>query len=209
MSLVKKLTSTLREPTEKENNVPKQNSTQSVLLFAILVLAIVLPIRIFIAKPFIVKGASMYPTFNTWHYLIIDQLTYRFQDPQRGDVIVFRYPHDPSRFFIKRIIGLPGETVKLEGTHTTIINSAHKDGLLLQEPYVTKGHAKSDNLTVTLAPEEYFVMGDNRRASSDSRAWGALEESYIVGRAFIRLFPVDSINTFPGKTNYSQIKNQK
>lgn len=195
MNLVKKLTSFFREP-------HKENSMGSALLFAFLVLAIVLPIRIFIAKPFIVSGTSMYPTFDTWHYLIIDQVTYRLEEPQRGDVIVFKYPRDPSRFFIKRIIALPGETITLEGTTTIIKNAENPDGFTLDEFYVSADHTKTSSMTVTLSKGEYFVMGDNRRASADSRYWGPLGDSNIVGRAIVRLFPFAQAQTFPGSITF-------
>ena len=174
-------------------------SLKSLILFAVLVMVIVLPIRLFIAKPFIVSGTSMFPTFDTWHYLIIDQISYRFNEPERGDVIVFRFPQDPSRFFIKRIIGLPGEKVVLSGNTVTIFNDESTEGFVLDEPYVSDENKKASNSVSNLGDNEYFVMGDNRAASSDSRYWGPLEDNRITGRAFVRLFPFNSIGTYPGK----------
>ena len=178
-------------------------STRNLIFFALLVLIIVLPIRLYVAKPFIVSGTSMFPTFDTWHYLIIDQLSYRLDEPKRGDVIVFRYPQNPSRFFIKRIIGLPGETVTLEGTTTTITNDDHPEGFVLAEPYVDDGHQKETDMVMRLGDDEYFVMGDNRKASADSRYWGPLEEERIVGRAYVRLFPFNDIDLLPGTATYT------
>lgn len=172
------------------------------VLFVLAVLIVVLPIRFFVAKPFIVSGASMDPTFETWHYLIIDQLTYRFHEPQRGDVITFRFPQDPSRFFIKRIIGLPGETVELKDYTVTIKNTEHPDGFTLDEPYIASKNAKRDTMVVTLGSNEYFVMGDNRLESADSRYWGPLEKNRIIGRVILRLFPFNDIGIFPGSTTY-------
>lgn len=183
----------------------KASSMRSLILFALLVLIIVLPIRLYVAKPFIVSGASMHPTFDTWHYLIIDQLTYHFEKPQRGDVVVFNYPQNPSRFFIKRVIGLPGETVQLNGTAVTIFNDEHPDGFSLDEPYVADENAKESHLVMELGDNEYFVLGDNRKASADSRYWGPLEEYRIVGRAYLRLFPFASAGVLPGEEHYEEV----
>lgn len=203
---------------EQEQHVPPHHepspsssvsSTRSLIFFALLVLIIVLPIRLFIAKPFIVSGASMFPTFNTWHYLIIDQLSYKLAPPQRGDVIVFRFPQNPSRFFIKRIIGLPNETVQLDGTTVTILNDEHPEGFTIDEPYVSAENEKEAELTMKLGDDEYFVLGDNRKASADSRYWGSLEFERIVGRAYLRLFPFNSLDVLPGAATYEIISQQE
>lgn len=164
--------------------------------FALLTIAIVLPIRLFVAEPFIVSGASMEPTFDTGEYLIVDRLSYRFEEPSRGEVIIFRYPLDPDKYFIKRIVGLPGETVELSGKEIRIKNSQNKEGFSLDQTYIT--HQRNDYLSFTLGPAQYFVLGDNRSASSDSRSWGTLPRENIVGRAFLRLFPLTKITVFPG-----------
>lgn len=194
---------------EQQQHVPSSNeltastsSTRNLIFFALIVMLIVLPIRLFVAKPFIVSGASMFPTFDTWHYLIIDQLTYRLEPPQRGDVIVFRFPQNPSRFFIKRIIGLPNETVELHGTTVTVFNDEHPNGFILDEPYVSPDNIKEDEMRMQLGDGEYFVLGDNRKASADSRYWGPLEDYRIIGRAFLRLFPFDVAGVLPGSTSY-------
>lgn len=172
-----------------------------VFKFAILALVIVVPFRLFIAQPFIVSGASMSPTFETGEYLVIDQLTYRFEPPKRGDVIVFRFPNDPSKFFIKRIIGLPGEVVELANGYTTIKNPATGTTTRLNEPYLITDRT-DDHLTTTLSSDDYFVMGDNRSASSDSRVWGPVPKKDIVGRVLIRLLPVRMFGLFPGAYSY-------
>ncbi len=174
----------------------KSSFIADTLRFALITVAIVLPIRFFVAEPFIVSGASMQPTFETSQYLIIDRLSYHFREPERGEVIVFRYPNDPSKYFIKRIIGLPDETVVLEGSSTKIINEKYPEGMLIDEPYTKR--TGPDNLTKTLGNDEYFVLGDNRGASSDSRVWGSLPKKLITGRAFVRLLPVDTISLLPG-----------
>lgn len=171
-----------------------------IIRFLIIALVIVIPIRIFIAQPFIVSGASMEDTFHNNDYLIIDQLSYRLEEPERGDVVIFRYPRDPQKFFIKRVIGVPGDTLTILGDKIILRTPDNPDGTTLKEPYVSQMTPQSA-LEVTLEDKEYFVLGDNRDASSDSRAWGVLEEKYIVGRAFLRLYPVSDISIFPGVYN--------
>ncbi len=153
-------------------------------------LAIVLPIRFFVAQPFIVRGASMEPAFQDGEYLIIDELSYLLRPPVRGEVIVFRYPQDPSQFFIKRIIGLPGETVIIENGSVAIQNDAYPNGVVLEESYLLPSLQTAPNMHTALNKGEYFVLGDNRFKSSDSRQWGILKEKFLVGRTFLRLWPV-------------------
>jgi signal peptidase I len=167
--------------------------------FAIIAILIVIPIRWFVAQPFIVSGASMDDTFHNGQYLIVDQLSYYFDEPDRGDVIVFRYPKDPSKFFIKRVIGVPGDTITIENSTVTISNDDHPSGFVIDEPYV-KSMQPAAPFTETLGDREYFVMGDNRDQSADSRRWGGLQEERIIGRAFLRLYPPSEVGLFPGAT---------
>jgi len=139
----------------------------------------------------------METTFSTGQYLIVDQLSYRFHEPERGNVIVFRYPKEPSKFFIKRIIGIPGDTILIDGNEVILSNKKYPDGMILNEPYVNK-MTPDGTLTEKLGDNEYFVMGDNRDASSDSRTWGVLQRNKIIGQAFIRLFPFTTISMSPG-----------
>lgn len=169
------------------------------LKFALIAAVIVIPVRLFIAQPFIVSGASMDPTFATGQYLIVDELSYRFEKPERSDVIIFRYPKDPTQFFIKRIIGLPGETVHIDGGNVSVTTADGKK-VVLSEGYVIN-HGNGSNLEKKLSAGEYFVMGDNRPESSDSRSWGTLPEKNIIGRAFLRLLPVQYIDIFPGSVS--------
>ena len=167
------------------------------LRFILIALVVVLPIRLFIAQPFIVSGTSMVPTFQSGQYLIIDELTYHFNTPARGDVVVFKYPKNPEQYFIKRVIGLPGETVVVNEQGKVIIKDiTGKEVATLNEPYVR--FTKSDSVETTLGVNEYFMMGDNRAGSYDSRMWGPVKRDLIVGRAFLRLFPVSEISAFPG-----------
>lgn len=164
----------------------------------VVALVIIVPIRYFLVQPFFVRGASMEPSFEDGEYLIIDELSYRWREPRRGDVVVFHYPDDPSQFFIKRIVGLPSETVRVEEGSVVIYNNQFRQGVVLDEsPYLMEGTRTSGQSHVTLAEEEYFVLGDNRGSSSDSRSWGPLKRRQIVGRAWIRAFPVSRIGVFP------------
>ena len=164
-------------------------------------LLISLPIRFFIAEPFIVNGASMDPTFATGQFLIVDRLSYRFEAPKRGDVIVFKYPNNPSVYYIKRIIGLPGEIIALDNGKVKVCNDQKCLSPLqtLDEPYVASSHYSYDTLRFTLGNDEYFVLGDNRAQSSDSRIWGTLKADLIIGRPIIRLLPVNEISILPGE----------
>ncbi len=183
----------------EDTNPSPRSFLGEVVHFSLIALLIVLPIRMFIAQPFIVSGASMETTFETGEYLIVDQLTYHLEDPKRGDVVVFRYPKDPSKFFIKRLIGLPGDVISIDGNVVTITNAAHANGVVLDEKSYVNAMSPNTTLTETLGTDEYFVMGDNRNASSDSRMWGVLQRDKIVGRAFLRLFPFTAMDVLPGK----------
>lgn len=168
---------------------------------ALLIVVVVIPIRVFIVSPFVVDGESMHPTFENLDYLVIDEFLYRFRAPTRGDVIVFRYPGNPSVFYIKRIIGLPNETVSIDRGVVTIIGADGKRSALA-EPYIVNEDATYTR-DVSLKPNEYFVMGDNRPNSSDSRVWGPLPAKDIIGRVDLRLLPVKEVGFFPGATSYS------
>ncbi len=172
---------------------------------ALLIVVVVIPIRVFVISPFVVDGESMHPTFENLDYLIVDELVYDFSAPARGDVIVFRYPGDPSVFYIKRIIGLPGETVSINHGVVTITTTAGKK-LTLSEPYVVNEDVTYTK-SVTLNAGEYFVMGDNRPNSSDSRVWGPLPRYDIIGRVDFRLLPLSRMGFFPGAATYTSSSN--
>lgn len=169
-----------------------------VIKFALIALLIVVPLRWFVAQPFIVRGASMEPVFENGEYLIVDQLTYRFEEPERGDVIIMRYPKDPDVFFIKRIVGLPNETVELQGKRVIIRRGVNEESITLDQSFISADRMRDEYGTYALGEEEYFVMGDNRNESSDSRSWGSLPRDNIIGRPFVRLFPPTKIDFFPG-----------
>lgn len=140
----------------------------------------------------------MDPTFETGQYLIVDQVTYRFSEPARGDVIILKYPREPRTYFIKRIIGLPGETIEIKNGNVTIATPSNPSGFTLAEPYIAAENKGDDSFATTLGRDEYFVLGDNRVQSSDSRSWGALPKNLIVGRPLVRLFPLGTMSIFPG-----------
>lgn len=170
-------------------------------------LVIIIPFRLLVAEPFVVSGSSMAPNFQNKDYLIVDRLSYHRQKPQRGDVIVFKYPKDNRQYFIKRIIGLPGETVELAKGKVKIFNSDRPSGFELVETYLPAGTPTLGRSgALKLGSGEYLVLGDNRTASSDSRVWGVLPEKNIVGRAFIRIFPLDGFGLVKTPT-YDNDKN--
>ena len=157
----------------------------------ILALLIVIPIRYFVFQPFLVKGVSMEPNFQDGDYLIIDEFSYRFRTPSRGEVVIFHYPEDPSQRFIKRIIGLPQETVEIKNGKITITDKFGNSVLLNEKKYIPN-YSQEEEVRVFLRKDEYFVMGDNRNHSFDSRRWGALGEEGIIGRVVIRAWPLES-----------------
>jgi len=165
-------------------------------------IGLALLIQAFVVRPFIVSGNSMDPNIKNGQYLIIDQVSYRFREPARGDVIVFRSPPEPTKYYIKRIIGLPGDTVTIDGKDITITNAAHPEGFTLQEDFIT--HTHNDRQTTTVPEGKYFVMGDNRSGSYDSRSWGVLPKENIRGRALVRLLPLSTIEYLPAQITYEQ-----
>jgi len=196
-----------------ENNQPPEEQNKSgvkkyaIIIFdfvklAIIALIIVMPIRYFLFQPFIVSGASMAPNFSTGDYLIIDEISYRLSQPQRGDVIVFNagfVPGYSGQKFIKRIVGLPGETVEVNNGKVSI--SKDETGYVLEEKYLPENRKTVGDIKITLQGNQYFVMGDNRDFSFDSRAWGILPKTNIIGKAAIRLFPFNNISVFFANKN--------
>ncbi|MCX6753912.1 MAG: signal peptidase I [Candidatus Nomurabacteria bacterium] len=188
-------------------NVPEKSKFKKfledgwdLLKFAIIALAVVIPIRMWIAQPFVVSGESMYPTFDNGQYLIVDEISYILGSAHRGDVVIFRYPGDTKRFFIKRIIGLPNEKITIVNGEITITNKDHPDGFKMVEPYINEKEFTGGEYTTK--DNEYFVMGDNRNRSSDSRTWGILPQKLMIGKAFLRLIPFSTVSYLPG--NYNQ-----
>lgn len=162
----------------------------------IISLVIIIPVRYFLIQPFYVKGASMEPNFYDHEYLIIDEISYRLDKPQRGDVVVFRPPNNPSQFYIKRIIGLPGETIKIEQGKIIIINPENPQGFRLSEQIYLPNTQTQGSQQVTLGPDQYYLLGDNRSSSLDSRIFGPVKKDNIIGRVWIRGWPFSRITVF-------------
>lgn len=168
---------------------------QTLVIFA----AIASAIYLFLAQPHKVSGKSMFPNFDNGDYIITDKITYRVSQPKRGDVIVFKNPRDESQDFIKRILGLPGDTVEIKSGHIYL------NGKLLEEPFLDSsvitnpGFFLQESETMVVPEGSYFVVGDNRQNSSDSREWGFLPKNEIIGRVVLRYWPQDAIGIFPAK----------
>ncbi|MEK7132158.1 MAG: signal peptidase I [Patescibacteria group bacterium] len=160
-----------------------------------LALAIILPVRYFLIQPFIVKGVSMEPSFFENEYLIIDELSYRFREPERGEIVVFHPPSNQAKqFYIKRVIGLPGETVEVKDGKITIYNSTLPTGFILTEPYLEDLTPGSDRRL--LGEGEYYLLGDNRDSSLDSRFFGGVPRANLTGRVWIRGLPINRVTAF-------------
>ena len=198
----------MSEPEKLFTDNHPQHARQEALAFiwetvkvVVISLAIIVPIRYFIVQPFFVKGASMEPAFEDDDYILIDEISYRFRDPQRGEVVVFRFPEDRSQFFIKRIAGLPEETVEIKNGRVVIYNKQHPEGLALDESYLSAGQHTEGDLHIKLGSSEYLVLGNNRLRSSDSRRWGPVNRSLITGRVFFRAWPIKEFGGIPA-VNY-------
>lgn len=175
------------------------------LKILLIALAIVIPIRMLLFQPFMVRGSSMEPNYHSSDYLIIDELSYRLRDPQRGEVIVFQYPLNPSYRYIKRIIGLPGETITIKDGEVSISRADGEPQKIDESMYLSARTLESFKTVnygpLSLGVTDYFVMGDNRMNSSDSRNWGALPIKNITGRVLLRLSPYEVlVNTLSQET---------
>lgn len=164
--------------------------------FLLLILVTVVPFRIFVAEPYIVSGVSMSNTLETGHYLIINKFKHKITGLERGDLVVFTPPHDQDKTYIKRVLGLPGETLKIDDQKVYIKAKDSDEFVLIEEPYIKTPPRLNDQRTMD--EKEYYVMGDNRDSSSDSRSWGVVKQSSIKGEPFIRLFPLKKISLMPG-----------
>ena len=178
-----------------------------VVQIMVIALAIILPVRWLLIMPFIVKGASMEPTFLNNEYLIIDELSYNFHAVTRGDVIVFHPPTAPKEYYIKRVIGLPGETVEIKDGGIYIYNDSFPEGTRLEEDnYLPDNGLSGNKQKIYLKDKEYFVVGDNRNNSLDSRSFGPIILGSIKGKVFLRAFPFDRFNLFKAPTyNFNKI----
>lgn len=180
----------------------------SFLLWIVSIVIIVKVVQVFLLQPFIVDGGSMLPTFHNKEFLLVDKLSYRMGNPARGDVVIFKL-YEPGagtykgKYLIKRVMGLPGDRVVIWDGKTTIYNEANPGGFLLEENFVTHKDVNKNTETV-LGPEEYFVMGDNRTQSYDSRDWGTLHRENVRGRVLFRVYPIDAFGYVPGQHRYER-----
>jgi len=139
----------------------------------------------FVAQAFRVQGTSMEPLLQDNERIVVNKFVYRFRPIQRGDVVVFWFPGDPQLSFVKRVIGLPGDVIQIRGGEVMV------NGVLAKEPYLPSSYRDNDDLPATEVKKGfYFVLGDHRRSSNDSRAWGQVPEKYIYGRAAFRFWPL-------------------
>lgn len=163
----------------------------------IISLIIIVPVRYYLIQPFYVKGASMEPNFHDHEYLIIDEISYRFNEPERGDIIIFKYPKSPSDFFIKRIIGMPGEKIVISNGQVKIYNALHPGGYILDESsYLPANTPTLRDIEVELKDSEYYVLGDNRTSSLDSRSFGPITRDNIIGKTWLRGWPINRFTVF-------------
>ncbi len=168
-------------------------------LLKIIVLAfvIIIPIRLYVLQPFYVRGASMEPNFEDNQYLIIDELSYRFHHPHRGDVIVLHNPSLPSEFLIKRVIGLPGEHIVIANGKVSVYQPDNGAGGKIDESaYLPKGRSTFGSIDLVLGSDEYYVLGDNRQFSLDSRSFGPVARREIIGRTALRAWPLTVVDVF-------------
>lgn len=159
-------------------------------------------IRVYMLQPFVVDGMSMYPILHNHDYLLVDKLTYNIRAPRRGDIVVFRYPKDPTYNYVKRIIAVPGERVSIKDSKVTVFNDEHPQGFVLNEPYIEAGNdtlpnGASSQSEFTVGTDQFFVLGDNREGSSDSRDWGMLPKNDLIGRVLILAYPLDRTSITP------------
>lgn len=164
----------------------------------------------FSVQNFRVEGPSMEPTLKEGQHILVNKIvylqhdlgdllallpfvtdkrpeaTFAFHPPQRGDVIVFQFPRDPSRDFVKRVIGIPGDTIEIRRGEVFV------NGVVLNEPYVVNADQSQEQPTV-VPPDSYYVLGDNRRASLDSRDWGPVPADHVIGRGWLRYWPIDGV----------------
>ncbi len=195
----------MKDENKLENNSEVKNSSFvselkdfsfETIKVVIISLIVIVGIRSFVIQPFFVSGKSMEPNFHDGDYLIVDELSYKLGDPMRGDVIIFRYPNNPKEFYIKRIVALPGEKIKIADNKITVYNGSNPNGFELDETYIPPETLTNGDYLRELKNDEYYVLGDNRTASADSRVWGVLEEHFIIGRAWIRAWPFGDFSVF-------------
>lgn len=172
----------------------------------VVALAIFVVVYLFLFQPHQVKGASMEPNFHDGEYILTNKFQYHFETPKRGDVIVFKSPQNPDIDYIKRVIGLPGDRVKLIDNHFYINGTKLEESYIAPELFTYNGQYLKDNMEVVIPQDYYFVAGDNRPRSSDSREWGPIERSSIIGKSQFRYWPFDRMGLIEG-VSYPNVSN--
>ncbi len=156
--------------------------------------AIFLVIYVFLFRPFQVNGESMYPNFHNSEYVLTNLIALRFNNPKLGDVIVFKAPPQPDEDYIKRVIGVAGDTIMVKGGNVYLNGELLDESSFLNPSVKTYGGAfLKDGETITVPPGDYFVMGDNRPYSSDSREWGFVPQANIIGDSFFVYWPLNDL----------------
>ena len=171
-------------------------SIVEVIVIAGLAVLTVFVFRQYVFNPYGISGTSMSPSFRNGDYVFVDQMSYRLRAPRRGEAIVFHGPASNGDDLLKRIIGLPGERVVVKNDKVTIFNSENPGGMVLDETYLDPSTVTTGEADITLGADQYFVMGDNRSVSFDSRSWGALAAADIVGRVALRIWPPETTSVF-------------
>jgi signal peptidase I len=198
----------MEEPTPTIQPVKKTEAndfwrfTAELLKTVFIVVVLAYTVRTFVLQPFIVEGLSMYPQFHDRDYLLVDKITYKIKDVERGDIVVFRFPKDEAFNYVKRVIALPGERVQIKNSTITVFNTQHPEGFVLSEPYVSTGNTtlpsgNTTEATYEVPADSYFVVGDNRMGSSDSREWGELPKKDLIGRVLVLAYPFDRFGLAP------------
>lgn len=196
-----------KDPIEENKDKPESPAKKTLVAFldfaktTTVVVLLALAIRLFIVQPFIVEGQSMQPTFENSDYLITEKVSYTLRAPQRGEIVIFHPPDNSSVNYIKRIVGLPGDRVEIKDG-SIYINSQKID-----EPYLTSNEQTktvAKDLDIKLKEDEYFVLGDNRNHSRDSREIGPVPKQNIVSKIWVRLLPLNSVNAFAA-VNYENL----
>ena len=159
----------------------------------VIALAMFVIMYLFLFQPHQVRGSSMYESFHDEEYLLTDKITYRLSEPKRGDVIIFRAPKQEDYDYIKRIVGLPGELIKVSNCHVFVNDQLLKESYLLENLCTSGGRFWQTDQNIPVPENQYFVLGDNRPRSSDSRDWGTVPRENIIGKAWYRYWPLERI----------------
>jgi signal peptidase I len=179
------------QPVEEEQPKPLISPVLREILETVFLAGVIWLVINFTTARYVVEGSSMEPNLITGQFLIVNRLAYRLGEPERGDIIVFDFPGNPSDDYVKRIIGLPGDKIQIDQGHVYV------NGEQLEEPYIVDNSLTSRRGTWIVPEDNYFVMGDNRPSSSDSRTWGTLNADFIVGKAWLSYWPPQEWGTVP------------